>query len=155
MGAKDADYGGGCLCGRVEVRVAGAPAVAGFCHCASCRTWHAAPVNAWASWPAAAVEIVRGADALESFAHGHSLRHWCRHCGTGVMNRLGDWTVVYAMVLANSGYVHQASCHIHCDESVFDLQDGLPKYVDYPAEWGGSGKTVPEPARTGMRPVAS
>ena len=60
-------------------------------------------------------------------------------------------TVVYAMVLANSGYVHQASCHIHCDESVFDMRDGLPKYVDYPAEWGGSGQTVPEPERSGMR----
>ena len=49
------------------------------------------------------------------------------------MNRIrNERTVVYAMVLAESGYVHEADCHINCDEAVLDLQDGIPKYVGWP-----------------------
>jgi hypothetical protein len=48
------------------------------------------------------------------------------------------------MVLAESGYKHDPSCHIHYDESVFEVKDGLPHYVDLPEKWGGSGKTVTE-----------
>ena len=41
------------------------------------------------------------------------------------MNGLpNEQTVVYAMVLAASGYAHQANYHIHCDEAVLNLQDG-------------------------------
>ena len=69
------------------------------------------------------------------------------------MNHLSnEVTVVYAMVLVGSGYVHQPSCHIYCEETVFDMQDGLPKYFDLPTELGGSGEMVEEPSRTGMHP---
>ena len=44
------------------------------------------------------------------------------------------------MVLEKSGFVHNPSCHIHCDESVMTIDDGLPRYVDMPEEWGGSGE---------------
>ena len=142
MPEQNLEYVGACLCDRVRLRVSGAPVRVAFCHCAPCRRWHAAPVNAWAAWPAPAVEVVRGLEELEKHAHGHSLRHWCRRCGTGLMNRLGDWTVVYAMALEASGYVHRASCHIHCDEAVFDMRDGLPKYVDLPAEIGEEGVSL-------------
>jgi len=145
-------YEGGCLCGGVKVEVVGPPVAAGLCHCESCRTWHAAPVNAFSVWPNEAVRVTQGEELLENYQTEKSNRHWCRRCGSGLMNRLGnESTVVYAMVLVGSGYVQQPSCHIYCEESVFDMQDGLPKYVDLPTEFGGSGETVEEPSRTGMR----
>ena len=65
-----------------------------------------------------------------------------------MLNRLAKGrTVVYAMVLADSGYVHEASCHIHCDETVLDLQDGIPKYSGWP-----NSEPIDEPRRTGIRP---
>jgi hypothetical protein len=64
------------------------------------------------------------------------------------MNRLGnERTVVYAMVLAESGYIHEASYHINCDEAVLDLHDGIPKYMG----WRDS-ETAEEPLQTQMRP---
>lgn len=146
-------YEGGCLCGGVKVKVVGPPVGAGLCHCESCRTWHAAPVNAWAIWMGDAVSVTQGEDLLVGHDTGTTMRHWCSHCGSGLINRKPDgMVVVYAMVLVGSGYVHQPSCHIYCEETVFDMQDGLPKYVDLPTEWGGSGETVEEPSRTGMHP---
>ncbi|NKB65790.1 MAG: GFA family protein [Candidatus Latescibacteria bacterium] len=151
MSLEPAVYEGSCLCGQVKVRVTGPPTRAGFCHCQTCRAWHAAPVNAFAAWPSKAVEVTQGEELLANYKSRRSNRHWCRECGSGMLNRVrGEWTVVYAMVLVDSGYVHQADCHIHCDEAVLDLHDGIPKFTG----WPGS-EPMEEPPQTRIRPAAS
>ena len=140
---EDARYEGKCLCGGVVVRVSGSPLTEGYCHCESCRQWHAAPINAWALWKSDRMEIVSGESLLSGFDSGTSFRFRCSRCGSGLFNRKARGvTVVYADVLRNSGYSHEPRCHIHCDESVMTVEDGLPRYVDMPKEWGGSGELV-------------
>ncbi|MGY8696973.1 MAG: GFA family protein [Verrucomicrobiia bacterium] len=142
---KERLFEGRCLCGSVKLEVSGPPKTAGICHCESCRSWHAAPLNSWALWKNENVAIVEGEALLEGYDTGTSHRFWCRRCGSGMLNRKPKgWTVVYATVLAKSGYVHEPSCHIHCQESVFDVSGGLPKYKDLPSKWGGSGESVSE-----------
>ena len=151
MSPSPVTYEGSCLCGQIKIQVAGPPVTAGYCHCRTCRVWHAAPVNAYASWPDEAVQITEGEELLENYWDRRSNRHWYRHCGSGLLNRLGnDRTVVYAMVLAESGYVHEASCHIHCDEAVLDLHDGIPMYSGWP-----ESEPLEEPLRTRMRPTVN
>ena len=48
---------GKCFCGAVEVKVTGAPEGMGYCHCESCRSWSAGPVNAFTLWKPDAVKI--------------------------------------------------------------------------------------------------
>lgn len=36
-------YEGACFCGSVKIEVSGEPHAMGYCHCASCRSWSAAP----------------------------------------------------------------------------------------------------------------
>ena len=55
-------YRGSCFCGAVEVETTGAPAAMGYCHCSSCRSWAAAPVNAFTLWPPETVRVTRGAE---------------------------------------------------------------------------------------------
>lgn len=139
------EFEGSCLCGGVKLRVTGLPATAGICHCETCRKWHAAPLNAWALWRNEDVAVVQGEELLQGYDSGSSHRFWCKRCGTGLLNRKPHGrTVVYAMVLSESGYTHDPSCHIHCDESIFEVKDALPHYLDLPKKWGGSGETVPE-----------
>jgi hypothetical protein len=38
---------GECFCGAVEIEVSGQPELMGYCHCRSCRSWSATPVNAF------------------------------------------------------------------------------------------------------------
>ena len=148
---------GACFCGAVRIAVEGAPAAAGICHCESCRRWHSAPVNAWAIWPDARVEVVAGADALGEFnkqgEDGPSGRSFCRRCGGAVFNRKPriGMTVVYAMTLADSAFRFEPSHHCFYGERVLDVADGLPKYEDLPEPLGGSGKRIDEPAATGLR----
>lgn len=140
-------YKESCLCGQVRIQVEGAPVRAGDCHCKTCRSWHAAPINAVAIWPNQAVRVTQGEALIANYQSESSNRHWCRHCGSGLMNRLGnDHTAVYAMVLSESGYVHEARYHIHCDEAVLDLHDGIPKFMG----WRDS-EPMEEPQQTGMR----
>src|SRR5258708_7938208 len=41
---------GKCFCGAVEIEVQGNPEAMGYCHCSSCRSWSASPVNAFTLW---------------------------------------------------------------------------------------------------------
>src|SRR5215475_10508086 len=77
---------GTCFCGAVRIEVTGAPAAMGYCHCASCRSWSAAPVNAFTLWPPGAVRVVAGADKLATFSKtALSRRQYCTECGGHLM----------------------------------------------------------------------
>src|SRR3954447_14576553 len=72
-------HSGECFCGAVEIRVTGKPNAMGYCHCSSCRSWSAGPVNAFTLWPTESVEVVRGAEHLDTFAKtALSHRKFCR-----------------------------------------------------------------------------
>lgn len=43
-------YKGSCFCGAVQFTVSGEPTAMGYCHCESCRSWSAAPVNGFTLW---------------------------------------------------------------------------------------------------------
>ena len=59
---------GACFCGAVEVEVSGTPAAMGYCHCDSCRSWSAAPVNAFTLWPPDAVRVTHGVEFIGTHA---------------------------------------------------------------------------------------
>lgn len=140
-----ATYWAGCFCGAVEVEVTGKPVFAGYCHCADCQAWSAAPINAFSLWKSDSVRITKGEAELGTFNKTeHSYRKFCRRCGGHVMTehprmRLID---VYANLL--KGYRHQPTLHANYASKMVSVRDGLPKYVDLPAELGGSGEMLPD-----------
>lgn len=140
-----ATYRAGCFCGTVEVEVTGKPVFAGYCHCADCQAWSAAPINAFSLWKSDSVRITNGEAELGTFNKTeHSYRKFCKRCGGHVMTehprmRLID---VYANLL--KGYTHQPTLHANYAGKMVSVKDGLPKYVDLPAELGGSGEMLPD-----------
>lgn len=145
------EYKGACFCGAVEVTVVGPPMVAGYCHCHSCRKWHAAPVNAWSAWSNDNVTIT--GETLPTEQAGKCKRICCTACGGGVANEIPAFgmIVVYPMTLAGSGFQFEPRMHIFYEERVMDLHDGLPKFIDVPKYQGGSGKMINEDGHTGWR----
>ena len=139
------------------MEVSGPAAAAAYCHCHSCRKWHAAPINAWAIWPNEAVEFTQGQEHLKTFTLNQegeiSNRISCAVCGGCVANIKPNisMTVVYPMTLDESDYVFSPAMHIFYDERALDINDELPKFADVPNELGGSGNTVDEPAISGPR----
>ncbi|HEX7082453.1 MAG TPA: GFA family protein [Gammaproteobacteria bacterium] len=135
---------GSCFCGDVEVTVTGDPVAMGYCHCESCRHWSAGPVNAFSLWKPEAVAVTRGADKLGSYSKTpQSIRKWCKTCGGHVLTEhptLGV-TDVYAAVLPDLEF--KPALHVFYRETVLPMKDGLTKMKDLPAEFGGSGETMP------------
>jgi hypothetical protein len=139
------DYRGSCFCGAVEITVSGTPVGMGFCHCASCRLWSAAPVNAFTLWAPEDVRVTKGGTTVGTFSkHPRSHRKFCRSCGGHVMTDHPQWnlTDVYAAVIPD--FPFKAGVHVNYQEHVVRMQDGLPKQKDLPKEMGGSGELLSE-----------
>jgi hypothetical protein len=138
-------YHGSCFCGAVEITVTGEPAATGYCHCESCRSWSAGPVNAFTLWKPDAVKVTRGADNIGSFHKtSRSDRKWCKTCGGHLFTDHPGWGVVdvYAAVIPD--YPFHPGVHVNYQETKLHIRDGLPKMKDMPKEMGGSGITLPE-----------
>jgi hypothetical protein len=138
-------YKGSCFCGAVQFTVSGEPAGMGYCHCASCRSWSAAPVNAFTLWKPEALRITRGADNIGTYNKTpHSYRKWCKTCGGKIFTEHPGMglTDVYAAVIPEFPY--RAGVHVNYQETRLPIKDGLLKLKDFPKELGGSGVSVAE-----------
>ncbi|MNP43886.1 Glutathione-dependent formaldehyde-activating enzyme [compost metagenome] len=117
----------------------------GYCHCESCRHWSAGPVNAFTLWKPEAVHVTRGADNIGTYNKTpQSYRKWCRTCGGHLFTEHPGMGLidVYAAVIPDLEY--SPGVHVHYQESVLPIKDGLPKFKDVPKELGGSGVSVDE-----------
>lgn len=138
-------YKGSCFCGAVELTVSGEPVGMGYCHCESCRHWSAGPVNAFTLWKPDAVQVTRGADNIGTYNKtSRSYRKWCKTCGGHLFTEHPEIGLidVYAAVIPDLAY--SPGVHVHYQETVLRIKDGLPKLKDVPKELGGSGISVDE-----------
>jgi len=141
--STDKTYKGSCFCGAVQFTVSGEPAAMGYCHCDSCRTWSAGPVNAFTLWQPQALRITRGADNIGSFAKtANSQRKWCKACGGHLFTDHPEWSLVDVYAAVIPGFPYKPGVHVHYQESRLPLHDGLPKMRDLPKEMGGSGAVL-------------
>ncbi|MHC8332565.1 GFA family protein [Pseudomonas sp. LB3P25] len=138
-------YKGSCFCGTVEFTVSGEPVGTGYCHCESCRHWSAGPVNAFTLWKPEAVQVTRGADNIGTYNKTpRSYRKWCKTCGGHIFTEHPEMGLidVYAAIIPDLAY--SPGVHVHYQETVLRIKDGLPKLKDVPNELGGSGISVDE-----------
>ena len=136
---------GSCFCGAVELTVTGKPEAMGYCHCSSCRSWAAAPMNAFSLWKPENVAVTRGKQLIGVYKKtDRSLRQHCRVCGGHLMTTHPHWDLidVYAAIIPTFGFDPQV--HVNYGEKVLTMRDGPPKMRDLPAELGGSGEKVAE-----------
>jgi hypothetical protein len=138
-------YAGACFCGAVAVEAAGKPEAMGFCHCESCRSWSAAPVNAFTLWKTADVKITKGEEHLATYYKTEtSYRKFCKLCGGHVMTDHPPFGLidVYAATIPTLKF--EPALHVNYGENVLPMRDGLPKFRDFPEPFGGSGELIAE-----------
>jgi len=134
-----------CFCGAVELELSGDPNVQAYCHCSSCRGWLGAPIHAATLWPAAKVRVVKGANELGMFKKTEaSHRQFCRGCGSPVLVGHPALGMIDVPAGAISGLAYAPTLHVHYGEKVLAVRDGLPKFKDFPKEFGGSGEMLAE-----------
>jgi hypothetical protein len=138
-------YKGRCFCGAVQIEVSGQPEAMGYCHCASCRSWSAGPVNALSLWKPDRVRVVEGAENIATFSKtAFSERQYCTKCGGHLMTNHPPIGLidVYAATIPTLHF--KPGVHVNYAETVLPMRDGLPKLKDLPAEFGGTGQQMPE-----------
>jgi hypothetical protein len=142
---NDKTYQGSCFCGTVQFTVSGEPAAMGYCHCESCRSWSAGPVNAFTLWKPDAMQITRGAKEIGTYNKTErSYRKWCKVCGGHLFTAHPKWELTDVYAAAIPGFAHQPGVHVNYQETKLRMKDGLPKMKDLPREMGGSGEVLPE-----------
>ncbi|MDF3832523.1 GFA family protein [Cupriavidus basilensis] len=127
-----------CLCGQVQLRIAGEPVARANCHCQACRDFYGTPVFAATAWEPAHVAVERGDDQLATYQHAtrQLQRHFCRQCGETLFgtNRLGMSVVPNSLFArASDGVLPDAlqpAMHLFYRHRVVDVADALPKYLD-------------------------
>lgn len=140
-----ATHKGTCFCGAVEVEVTGEPLGMGYCHCSSCRSWSAGPVNAFTLWAPENVRVTRGSEHVSEFhKSANSHRKWCAKCGGHLMTEHPEWKLVDVYAATVPSVAFKPGVHVNYQETVLRMKDGLPKMRDFPKELGGSGETMPE-----------
>ena len=138
-------YPGRCFCGVVEIIVTGEPVAAGYCHCSSCRSWSAAPANAFSLWKPEAVKFTKGEGNVGVYHKTEkSHRKFCKTCGGHLLTDHPIWGLVDVYAATIPTYRHEPALHVNYAEAVLRIKDGLPKMKDMPTEMGGSGDMLAE-----------
>jgi hypothetical protein len=136
---------GKCFCGAVELEATGEPEVMGYCHCASCRSWSAGPVNAFSLWKPEAVKVTKGAEHIGMYQKTEvSQRQFCTQCGGHLMSNHPPLALVDVFAATIPTLAFAPSVHVNYAETVLPMRDGLPKLKDFPVAFGGSGEMIAE-----------
>lgn len=144
-GARIKTTHGGCFCGTVQLTLSGAPAAMGYCHCDSCRSWSAAPVNAFTLWQPDALHVTRGAEHIGAYSKTpNSVRKWCTRCGGHLFTEHPGMGLVDVYAATLPALPFQPGVHVNYAQTHLRMHDGLPKLKDFPAALGGSGLEVAE-----------
>jgi len=145
-------YTAHCFCGDVEFTLSGNPEVMAYCHCDSCRQWSASPVSGFSLWKPESIQITKGKENIEGFT-GNPLsddktivsnRAWCKKCGGHLYTDHPTMGLVDVPSAVIDDFIFRPGFHVHYQESVHPMKDGLPKFKDLPEEAGGTGDQLAE-----------
>ena len=151
MSKKD-DYKGSCFCGAVQFSLRGEPEAMAYCHCDSCRRWSAGPVSAFTLWKPENVQLIQGSENIGAFDGNPgtdeetvvSERKWCKVCGGHVFTEHPTMGLIDVPAAVIEDFSFDPGFHVHYQETVHHIKDGLPKFKDLPEQAGGSGENLPE-----------
>jgi len=143
-----------CLCGACQVETVGMPKWVANCHCSQCRRALSAPYATLAGFDPDNVKVIKGAENLVSHTTGKEERLSCKICSSKVyahLHHLNHKAIYNDMFTSPNhgpdgkiGDGFKPGIHIFYTSGNTNVLDGLPKYVDLPAAFGGSDKQVDE-----------
>ena len=145
-------YTAHCFCGEVEFSLSGTPEVMAYCHCDSCRKWSASPVSGFTLWKPEKIKITKGKESINGFTGNPisgtneivSNRVWCKNCGGHLYTDHPVMGLVDIPSAVIEDFNFRPAFHVHYQESVHSMKDGLPKFKDLPEEAGGTGVQLQE-----------
>jgi hypothetical protein len=91
------------------------------------------------------VRVSAGSEHVATFQKTPvSERQYCKKCGGHLMTNHPPLGLVDVFAATLPTLNFKPGVHINYSETVLPMKDGLPKFKDFPAEFGGSGEQVAE-----------
>lgn len=152
MSTNNSAYHATCFCGSVELELTGSPELMAYCHCDDCRHWAAGPVSRFTLWKPEYLNVVKGEEFLQNFDRNSSdrggeaisKRTWCSRCGGHLYTDHPKMGLIDVPAVIIEKMDFTPAFHVHYQESVLPMKDGLPKFKDLPEPAGGSGEVIAE-----------
>jgi hypothetical protein len=92
-----------------------------------------------------AVRITTGAEHVGMYQKTPvSQRQYCKKCGGHLMTNHPPLGLVDVFAATLPTLKFNPGVHFNYAETVLPMRDGLPKFKDFPAEFGGSGEQIAE-----------
>lgn len=141
-----------CFCGSVTMTLTGEPEAMAYCHCQSCRRWSAGQVSAFTLWKPTSLTIDQGEEQINTFEQNPrsdhqqvvSQRKWCKRCGGHLYSVHPTMGLIDVPAAVIDDFGFNPAFHVHYQETVQPIRDGLPKFRDLPREAGGTGEQLAE-----------
>jgi hypothetical protein len=73
-----------------------------------------------------------------------SQRQYCKKCGGHLMTNHPPLGLVDVFAATLPALNYSPGVHVNYAETVLPMRDNLPKFKDFPAEFGGSGEQIAE-----------
>ncbi len=102
-------------------------------------------MNAFSLWKPEAVRVTAGAENVGMYQKTPvSERQFCTKCGGHLMTNHPPLGLVDVSAATIPTLEFAPGVHVNYSETVLPMRDGLPKFADFPAEFGGSGNMIAE-----------
>jgi hypothetical protein len=127
---------GGCLCGTVRYRAAGAVHEVHHCHCGMCRKAHGAAFSTFVRLAADGFAVVAGETAVRRFRASPPIeRTFCGTCGTRLTVRFDGMpeSVWVALATLDGDPGLRPAMHVFVASKApwFEISDALPQFPEY------------------------
>jgi len=91
------------------------------------------------------VKITAGVEHVGTFQKTPvSQRQFCKKCGGHLMTNHPPLGLVDVFAATLPALNYSPGVHVNYAETVLPMRDNLPKFKDFPAEFGGSGELIAE-----------
>ena len=91
------------------------------------------------------MKVTAGAEHIGMFQKtAVSQRQYCKKCGGHLMTNHPSLGLVDVFTATLLNLKFTPGVHVNYSETVLLMKDGLPKFKDFPAEFGGSGEQIAE-----------
>ena len=150
---------GSCRCKQVTFSVTGPRIFGLLCHCRACRLGTSAPLSHVIGVPSNSFTWTSGNELVKTVPLTTRFNGmYCGSCGCYLAQQGVEepWSTFMGTMACCYDQMKEAFCpreevkdefftpnmHINYENRVIDVKDDLPKYLDAPKEWNGSGKTA-------------
>ncbi len=140
---------GDCLCGALRYEVDGPFNLMMNCHCSMCRKHHGSAFATFVGAPMSGFRWTCGATDVQTYASSeHGQRYFCGTCGS-VAPTLAPQMELAVLPAGNLqgtlGIKPQAHMFVGSKASWYTISDSLPRYEEYPPEFGATAVERPQP----------